>query len=83
MLLKDEAHIANMCSFTDSLKLGELLEQEADVKFAMFPKAISSAPRISYSRRVDNVIGRNLHKVIRKNLDLEEDHDPTTGEYLE
>lgn len=40
-------------------------------------------PRIVFTRQVENKIAKAMHDVIRKNLHLDRDYDPKTGEYLE
>ena len=81
LLLKDECYIANMCTYMDALGLAETLEtdEDAKVQFALFPRDINALARITYHRRIKNDIARRLHKVIRRKLKLEKDHDPRTG----
>ena len=39
--------------------------------------------RITYTRHVENKIAKALHNKLRRELHLEKDYDPKTGEYLE
>ena len=48
---KDEAYIANICCFTESLTLLEHLEQNPLVKFATFSENMNMPARIVYKRQ--------------------------------
>ena len=83
LLLKSECYIANMCTYADALDIVDLLERHPTCRFAKFPKHINKLARITYTRKEINKIARDLHRAMRKKLNLEQDYDPNTGEFLE
>ena len=70
LLLKDDCVLVNMCNFVRSLGLVENLEEVPEVQMALFPTYINMVPRVTYTRKIKNKLAYDMHKVIRKKMNL-------------
>ena len=56
---KDEAYIANLCCFSESLTLLEHLEENPLIKFATFSEDLNIPARVVYKRQKQQTIKRS------------------------